>query len=280
MSERTRIIERWLDANLDHLREPYVRIRGVHDTRNLYFVGSAIEIRGEGTFAAMIRDLGDGEPMMRMGLPNQLSIFAFRDIYNTAKRKGVQVVCVPNNVLQQADIRRKTMRVIAEERRPRPFRPPQQVIEALVHPRWERRGRTAYFLSGYDLNERGLSYFFCELPTDTAPESVEAAYQLLQPESVKRALAQRRKVYRQGDMFFIRATREEGPSEDDQITEDAYLFRSNHRVSMAARVNGLLLVRGKVTHAPSGRRADHKPLRLPGQGWYIAVQNAVRVTER
>lgn len=280
MSDRTRTIERWLDLNLLRVREPYVRLRGVRDGHGLFYMGGNIEMTGgNGQAASMIRSREDGEPMMRMALPNQVTIRRFRDIYRVAVRRGVQVVVVPRRVLDQSDIRPRSMRVIASERRARRFRPPQQVIEATVWPGYAREGRTAYFLSGYDRAERGLSYFFCELPTDTPPESVDHAYRMLQPESVKRAHAQHRKVYRQGDMFFIAARDEEGPAEDD-IGWERFLFGSNHRVTQSARVNGLLMVRGTVTHDPTNRRADHRPLRLPGKGWYIAVQNAVRVTAR
>jgi hypothetical protein len=157
------------------------------------------------------------------------------------------------------------------------FRPPQQVIEATVWPNWSRKPRHTYFMSGYDLNERGLSYFFCELPSGEVPTSVEHAYQMLRPESVRRALAQNRKVMRQGDMFFIKTRGEEGPPED-RITTDTRLFDTNHYVSEHARHNGLVMVRGKVSHQPDGRRPDHAALRLPGNAWWIAVRNTVPVT--
>ena len=279
MSERTRSIANWLDINLARKREPYARLRGVFDKHGLFFIGASIEYAGgNGPAAHLVRDsTHDLGPLLRMALPNQVTYRRFREIYRIGREKDVPVVVVPRNVLAQADIRTNSIRLIATERRMRMFRPPQQVIEAQVWPNWERKPRTAYFLSGYDIAERGLSYFFCELPTDTAPESVEHAYQMLQPESVKRAIAQRRKVYRQGDMFFIRAKDEEGPVD---IDSDLYLFGSNHRVAQGGNnPDGLVMVRGKVEHRPMNRRADHKPLFLPGRGWYIAVQNAVRVTD-
>jgi hypothetical protein len=280
MSERTRSIERWLDINLKQKKEPYERMRGVHDGHGIWFVGAGIEYsNGNGPAAHLVRDSTSlkGGPLLRMALPNQITYRRFREIYRIATDKSVPVVVAPRSVLAQADIRTNTIKLIATERRMRMFRPPQQVIEATVWPNWDSKPRTAYFLSGYDLAERGLSYFFCELPTDTAPESVEHAYQMLQPESVKRAHAQRRKVYRQGDMFFIRAKDEEGPT---KILSDVTLFETNHRVSEGGfNKDGLLMVRGKVQHRPFNRGPDHRTLVLPGRGWYIAVQNAVRVVD-
>lgn len=279
MSERTDTIRAWLRLNLTYKREPYARLPGVHDGHGLFYIGAGIEYaNGNGPAASLVRDRQhDLGPLLRMALPNPVTYRRFRDIYAAAMDLGVPVVVVPRNVLAQADIRPPSIRLVATERRMRMFRPPQQVIQADVWPDWTRTKRTAFFLSGYDLNERGLSYFFCELPTDTAPESVDHAYQMLQPESVKRALAQRRKVYRQGDMYFIKAKDEEGPV---NIDFEPYLFRSNHRVTEGGHnPDGVLMVRGKVEHRPLNRRADHKTLRLPGNGWYIAVQNAVRVTD-
>lgn len=274
------MIERWIDLNADHLRSPYQRLRNVHDSHGLVYEGSSIEATGgNGTIAKMLRSAEDVEgPLIRMGLPNQVTILRWRDIYRTAERKDVPVVVVPRLVLDSADIRYRSIKVIASERRPRMFRPPQQVIEAVVHPRWLRHPRTAYFMSGYDLNERGLSYFFCELPPGAEPTTVEEAYQALKPESVKRAEAQGRKVLRQGDMFFIGTRGEEGPPEERIITE-ARLFDTNHFVSELARHNGLVMVRGRVSHSPVGRRPDHATLRLPGRAWWIAVRNTVPVTQ-
>jgi hypothetical protein len=281
MSNRTRTIEKWIDLNQDYVREAWSRLPGVHDGGGLLYMGGGIDATGgNGPLARFIRGRADsrGEPLIRMTLPNPLTARRWRDIYRTAQKKGIQVVVVPQAVVQEADIRRGSIKILHTERRRRMFRPPHQVIQADVAPQWGRqRPRIAYFLSGYDLNERGLSYFFCELPTDEPPESIEHAYQLLKPESVKRAEAQGRKVRRQGDMFFIETRGEEGPPEED-ILFNASLFASNHIVSELANHKGLVMVRGKILHRPFGRRPDHAPLRLPGKGWWIAVQNAVRVT--
>jgi hypothetical protein len=279
MSERTKTIERWMNLAMVRHREAWRNLPGVIDGHGLLYVGNVIEATGgNGTIAKMLRTSEHGEtPLLRMGLPNQVTIRRWREIYRIAERKGVQVVVVPRAVLDNSDIRRNTIQVVASERRPRLFRPPQQVIQATVAPRWTRKTRTSYFLSGYDLNERGLSYFFCELPTDAVPTTVEEAYQSLKPESVRRAEAQGRKVMRQGDMFFIKTRGEEGPP-DERIITEARLFDTNHFVSEYARHNGLVMVRGKVFHNPVGRRPDHATLRLLGNSWWIAVRNTVPVT--
>lgn len=281
MSERTKMIEAWVDWAFDRERPYYERIpRGIRDTRGLLFSPSGIEYTGgEGT-AVRVERTRDGEtgiPLARMRLPNQLTEFRWDEIYRALRKAGVPVFVIPRAVLENADIRTKSIEVIHSEARRRFARPPHQVIRATVAPRWTRKPREAYFLSGYDSNEKGLSYFFCELPSAARPTTVEEAYQALQPESVLRARAQRRKIMRQGDMFFIQVRGEEGPP-DDRIATEARLFDTNHFVSELARHNGLVMVRGKVFHNPFGRRPDHKPLRLPGRGWWIAVRNTVPVT--
>lgn len=64
---------------------------------------------------------------------------------------------------------------------------------------------TAYFLSGYDENERGRTgqglYFLAQLPDGVSPSTVDEAFECLKPESVKQAEAEGRDVVRQGDVF-------------------------------------------------------------------------------
>lgn len=277
------MIEAWAKWTFEQER-PYYRSmpRNIRDTRGIFFAPRAIEYGGgEGLAVNVVRsrDEGNGVPTARMTLPNQLTHKRFYEIWRALRAEGVQVFVVPRNVLEAADIRSTHVEVIHSRPSHKFARPPHQLIRAKVTPRWSaKKHRTSYFLSSFDLNERGLSYFFCELPPDAHPTTVEEAYQALQPESVLRARAQGRKVMRQGDMFFIQAKGEEGPPED-RIVDDARLFDTNHYVSELARHNGLLMVRGRVFHNPSGRRPDHKAIRLRGRGWWIAVRNTVPVTQ-
>lgn len=281
MSDRTRTIDAWIDWAFERERLAYVRVaRGILDGHGLIYEPTSIEFTGGNGMAVRVeRTRERGAPLARMTLPNPVTERRWGQIYRALRRKGIQVYVVPRAVLDESDIRRKSINVIHSESERRWARPPHQLIEATVSPRWERKTRQTYFLSGYDLNEKGLSYFFCELPPHARPTTVEEAYQALQPESVKRARAQRRKVLRQGDMFFIQTRGEEGPP-DDRIITDTRLFDTNHFVPELARHNGLVMVRGKVSHRPLGRRPDHRPLRLPGRGWWIAVRNTVPVVRR
>jgi hypothetical protein len=282
VSERTKTIDTWVAWAFAQERPYYTRIpRSIRDQRGLMFSPTQIEYTGgEGT-AVHIERTFDGEtgiPLARMGLPNQLTERRWGELYRALRQAGIPVYVVPRAVLENADVRRKSIEVLHSEGRRKFARPPQQLIRATVNPRWGRKSRVAYFLSGYDLNEKGLSYFFCELPPAARPTTVEEAYQALQPESVLRARAQRRKIKRQGDMFFIQAQGEEGPPEKSIVT-DARLFDTNHYVSELARHNGLVMVRGRVFHNPSGRRPDHRAIRLPGKAWWIAVRNTVPVVK-
>lgn len=280
MSERTKMIDAWVAWAFERERVFYGRMpRNIRDVRGLFFSPTHIEYSGaEGTAVHVLRTADEGVPLARMILPNQLTDRRFGEIWRALRAHGVMVYTIPRNVMENADIRAKQVVVLDTERKRKFARPPHQLVQARVSPRWTNRDRTAYFLSGYDLNEKGLSYFFCELPPNATPTTVEEAYQALQPESVLRARAQRRKVMRQGDMFFIQTQGEEGPP-DDRINTDARLFDTNHYASELARHNGLVMVRGRVFHNPTGRRPDHKALRLPGKGWWIAVRNTVPVVK-
>lgn len=93
-----------------------------------------------------------------------------------------------------------------------------------------RRNRWAYFLSGFDENERRPLYFLCELPkVDTAPTTVREAYRDLMPETVKLAVAMGKDVKRQGDIYAI-------PTEltTRQLRSMGATFgRKNHRIRWA-----------------------------------------------
>lgn len=277
MSERTDSIFEWAMWATAKERPFYERVpRRIVDGRGLIFEPTAIHATREGTIAQVIRTKDHKEgPLVRMVLPNQITSHRWGLVFNILQREGIPVVAVPSRVLDNSDIRKSTIEVIHTERRRKFARPPHQLIRALVMPRYERKPRTTYFLSGYDRQERGLSYFFCELPPGFSGTTVEDAYQALQPESVKRALAQNRKVLRQGDMFFIQVRKEPTP-EPHQVVTKGRLFDTNHKAEMVGRRNRVWFARGKVYHDPLGRRPDHKPLHLP-RGWWIIVRNTVPV---
>lgn len=94
-----------------------------------------------------------------------------------------------------------------------------------------RRNRWAYFLSGFDENERRPLYFLCELPkVDHAPTTVREAYRDLMPETVKLAVAMGKDVKRQGDIYAI-------PTEltTRQLKSMGATFgRKNHRIKVVA----------------------------------------------
>jgi hypothetical protein len=131
-----------------------------------------------------------------------------------------------------------------------------------------------YFLSGFDVNEPGLSYFFCELQPGVTPTTVEEAYETLKPESVIKAEEAGRKIRRQGDMFFIslpHGTVLEGP-----IINWGQLHGTNHIAHEVIYHQGLTYARRLVKHAPRGRPRDHQSLHLGGH-WHLCVKNTVPV---
>lgn len=230
-------------------------------------------------------------PIVRLTLPNQLTIGRHREIRDVILGEGGSVLSVPMNVLNIAEIAVDTIEVVDTRFSKHAFRADEQVIKAQVnfpvfyrdtwgyHQVREYRRREAYFLSGYDRNEKGLSYFFCEMPVDGKPQTVKEAYEMLKPESVKQAEQAGMKVVRQGDMFFIRMKGWQPDEKDEVRTKDAFIHNSNHRVEdviwKGGRGSALTYVRGVVTHDPAGRRPDHAPLNLGRKHWWLCVRNTV-----
>ena len=227
------------------------------------------------TVLARIMLAGDA-PVIGLDLPTSITVRRLRQIQSVIDGRGGHAVYLPWNVISAAGIREKSIRLIANRKRTHAFRAPQQLIRAKVRPGWPFRGgdRTAYFLSGYDLNERGLSYFFCELPPGVEPTTVEEAYEALKPESVKMAERERIRVLRQGDIFAIRQRNFKPQSKPELWGE---ILGTNHVGQLVVRQDGLTYAHGLLRHAPSGRRRDHKNLPLRG-GWYLCVKNTVPVT--
>lgn len=159
--------------------------------------------------------------------------------------------------------------------------------------------RWAYFLSGFDHNERQPSYFFCELPKNVRPTTMAEAYDALKPDAVKYAESIGRDVLRQGDIFAIpttvttrelkkigtyhkrqvevyRANNSWSPDIRDTSAE-SYIISTNHTCSEVVRVGGQVYARGVMRHEPHGRRPDHVRISL-GKQWHLILKNTVPVT--
>ena len=236
------------------------------------------------------------KPQVRLILPNQLTIGRHREIRDVVLKEGGSVFAVPMNVLAIAEIATDTIEVVHTRFSKHPVRADEQVLKAQVNypvfyrDAWgyrsisEYRRREAYFLSGYDRNEKGLSYFFCEMPVDGKPQTVKEAYEMLKPQSVKDAEAAGFKVKRQGDMFFIRMKGWQPPDADGIKHQHQFIHDSNHRaeeVFWRGRASErLTYVRGIIMHDPAGRRPDHAPLNLGRKHWWLCVRNTVPVGSR
>ena len=155
------------------------------------------------------------------------------------------------------------------------------------------RRRWAYYLSGFDLNETRPSYFFCELPK-SSPATVEEAYEVLKPDSVKLAETMGRDVKRQGDIFAIpmptaetRLLKRDGdyrrmPKRDEvnhragDTADIPYLLDTNHAATEVVVLGGQTYARGMLTHAPAWRAPDHRRVKL-GNEWHLIIKNTVPV---
>jgi hypothetical protein len=150
--------------------------------------------------------------------------------------------------------------------------------------------RTAFFLSGFDHNERRPSYFFCELPKTARPTSVEEAYEALKPQAVKTAEQASLTVYRQGDIFAIDLFTDT-PARMDKKTlralgatefvKSGTLLGTNHiATEVTTTTSGTTFARGILKHDPAGRRPDHARVILGDRKqWHLIVKNTVPTTK-
>lgn len=138
------------------------------------------------------------------------------------------------------------------------------------------RHRTAYFLSGFDHQEKRRSYFFCELPKGAAPTTVDEAYEALKPEPVVLAETMGREVLRQGDIFAIPTARIKRELMDagGEHGRMSPLLGTNHCATDVVTVGALTYARGILHHVPGGRPPDHARVKI-GQGWHLIVKNTV-----
>lgn len=137
-------------------------------------------------------------------------------------------------------------------------------------------GRRHKFLSDFDTLESRPLYFLAELPR-TSAVTIEQALDALAPRAVHAALAQGRRVLRQGDIFAIpvgldtrsltrRAVRRE---------KGASLLGTDHYASEVVTCRGgVVYARGTMRHAPERRNPDHARRTL-GKSWHLIVRNTV-----
>ncbi|GAA1243414.1 hypothetical protein GCM10009657_19010 [Oryzihumus leptocrescens] len=117
------------------------------------------------------------------------------------------------------------------------------------------------------------------------PTTVAGAYEALKPEPVQLGERMGRTVHRQGDIFAVAAptlTVQSLRRAGARFARDAFLLGTNHRASeVAVLPNGVTLVRGVLTHAPSGRPPDHVERALtPRAVWHVVLKNTVPLDER
>lgn len=144
--------------------------------------------------------------------------------------------------------------------------------------------RRAWFLSGFDTQEPGQSYFLAQLPPDFHGRTIDEAFTALRPVTVRKADASGMDVVRQGDIFAIpepaMTTRElPGPSQ-----RMGYLLGTSHCATEVRRRGDETWARGILWHKPVSqfgwgrvtRRPEH--VRRPlgdGRTWHLIQQNTV-----
>lgn len=295
---REHVIRRWYRQNASNSSVTYA---GTPGPFGIVTDGECLREPDMATLAEFIRRK-EGPPLVRLVLPNPVTAVRHHLIRRVVTQEGGMAFSIPSRTLLAASIEVRSIQVVHTQESNRLLRAPEQLIKAKSqYYRWrtERYSRMidyreAYYLSGYDANERGLSYFFCELPPGVEPTTVAEAYEALKPESVRLAIKAGRTVKRQGDMFFIRMPRRWSPGDADRssmrltrhlngriIVEDEgdpYLHRSNHAGTEVVRIDGLTYTQGTVRHVPRGRAPDHRPLRL-GHRWWLCVRNTVPLAE-
>lgn len=216
-------------------------------------------------------------------IPPHLAVMpGYRLVKAAARQVGIQTFVATNTLLGVAGIRTSSIEII-DQKETRRSLPEQTLLRARVVSPWGSPNRDAYFMSGYDLNEPWWkrSYFFCELPQGSEPETWDEAIELLKPKAVVEAQRRGLRVKRQGDIFAIRLPKREAESlVRDKQTEEAYVHSTNHKarkaVLLVKKDSTTILATGVVVHAPHNRPADHGPMRL-GNRWYILIKNTVPI---
>lgn len=135
------------------------------------------------------------------------------------------------------------------------------------------------YLSAFDDQERRPLYFLAELPR-TSASTVAEALDALAPRAVHAALAQGRKVVRQGDIFAVPtslSTRDVKQRTRSQLVKGAHLLGTNHTATEVAAKGRLVYARGTLRHDPGAwREPDHARRKMgDGKTWHLIVQNTV-----
>lgn len=144
-----------------------------------------------------------------------------------------------------------------------------------------RQDEKEYYLAGFDAIEGRRGHFFCQIPNaKDGYGSVNEALEALKPEAVTSAEALLRTTKRQGDLFAIPML-DFDPTGDPHFATygprvDHWVMDTNHYATEAVVVDGTTYARGWLRHDPTGRRPDHKPLRL-GKTWHLIAKNRVPV---
>lgn len=144
------------------------------------------------------------------------------------------------------------------------------------------RLKDRYYLSAVD--ETGVDngmYFFVELATDRAPESLEEALEFLKPKVVREAEARGANVLRQGEWFAIPTYRRTSALLRDvergiaSYCERHVLGKDGHHMLEEAVIyksgpqKGEVYARGVLTHTAE----EHEDLDLGTLRWYLIVHN-------
>lgn len=191
-----------------------------------------------------------------------------------------RIVSGPNGRLDWLMVWDDKSEAVTYQRTTRRHLPGGSLVTATVRYRTSSGGsatRSARFLSGFDEQETRPSYFFCEMPKASKAKTISHAYEDLKPATVKTAEALGREVKRQGDIYAVPLTIDTRTAlKGATRTKGAYILGTNHTATEVATLGGLTYIRGTITHAPLGRRPDHKRIAV-GKQWHLVLKNTVPV---
>lgn len=136
---------------------------------------------------------------------------------------------------------------------------------------------SAYFLSGFDAQERTRHYFLAQLPAKAKPVSVKDAFEILRPAVVKNADIWGHPVTRQGDIFAVPTefTTRNLTKAGGTIVKAGHLLGQRHTATAVIEVpSGKTYARGTLTHTGG----EHRRQRMgDGKTWHLIVKNTVPV---
>jgi hypothetical protein len=144
------------------------------------------------------------------------------------------------------------------------------------------RVRDHFYLSAVDETGRGrCMYFFAELQTDHAPQTLREAFDALKPKIVLEAEARGGNVRRQGEWFAIPTTRHTSELMRD-VEAGRAVYRQRHVLGRAGHheleeaviyrggpQKGEVYARGVLKHTKN----EHEDLDLGTIRWHLVVHN-------